>query len=324
MSIAVIGMGNLGSVMAGLLAINAENVGVWDYQPEVITEINHRHSNQRYLTGHSLPHAVVAEPSLQALVNGSEMLFITLSARFINAVLSSVAIPANVSLVLMSKGFSDGTETAWQYLSRCFPNNPRAMLAGPSLANEMAVGVVTAMVVASESETLRSDVARALNSPQLSIQYSADPVGVELGGLLKNIYAMGLGLVIEQPLAALNFRAAFLTLALAEIKALGQALGAEGDSFNGLSGLGDLIATALSEDSHNRHFGRLLAQGQSVSEIETEMGVLPEGYNSMPQVLAWVEQFSLNLPLAALIAETVTGGVNSQDFMQRFSALLKP
>jgi glycerol-3-phosphate dehydrogenase (NAD(P)+) len=142
--------------------------------------------------------------------------------------------------------------------------------------------------------------------------------GVELGGILKNIYAIGLGLFDGKQIPSINFRAVYLTIAMEEIARMGVAMGAEIETFLYLSGMGDLLATSLSEHSHNRHMGVLLAQGLSREEIQAKMGVLPEGYNTLKVMLYVAERLHISIPLAKGLWDVVQGRYEAERFIFSF------
>jgi glycerol-3-phosphate dehydrogenase (NAD(P)+) len=199
-----------------------------------------------------------------------------------------------------------------------FPHNPRVMLSGPSIANEFARRQPTVVVIAGQSKTALMRVAHALDNEYFRTRFSDDEVGVELGGILKNIYAIGLGLFDGEQITSVNFRSVYLTLALEEITRVGVALGAKVETFLYLSGIGDLLATSLSGHSHNRRMGELLAQGLSRPAIEREMGVMPEGYNTLRSMLYIAEKMHVAMPLAKGLWDVINGRYSAEKFIQSF------
>jgi glycerol-3-phosphate dehydrogenase (NAD(P)+) len=194
------------------------------------------------------------------------------------------------------------------------------MLAGPSLANEFVNGVMTGLVAASENSEAIDCVGRALNNAYLFVKGSKDPIGVELGGILKNIYALGMGMFAD---AGMNFTGAYLTQSLLEMKTLGKALGAQPSTFDGLAGMGDLITTSLSEHSHNRTMGRLVAEGLSLEEVETRMGILPEGYHTLSMALSLASEHQVAMPVARLLNAVITGEQSVSSFQHDFVGLMR-
>ncbi len=323
MKVSIIGLGNLGSAVAYVVAGNGHNVRCWEYDAAVVDEVNSQHRNQRYLADRVLPATVTATTAVAEVLVDTELVFITLPARFIEAVLTPhiALLNGDISLVNMAKGINPETgETAFQLLSRLFPAHPRVMLAGPSLANEFVRGVSTGLVAASDHGEAIERVQLALNNAHFFVQASNDPVGVELGGILKNIYALGMGMFAD---GGMNFTGAYLTQALAEMKTLGVALAARSETFDGLAGIGDLIATSLSDHSHNRTMGGLVAEGLSLAEVEQRMGILPEGYHTLSIALSLASERQVAMPVASLLDAVIRGERAASTFQDAFVQLMR-
>src|SRR5512137_1907852 len=264
MRIGIVGLGNLGAAVANLVASNGHEVMGWEYTAAVVDEINRQHTNARFLPGVVMHQNLTATTDLAAVFQNSEVTFIAIPSVFIQRTLRPLRgqIAPEIVLVNMAKGIDGATGlTSFQTLSGMFPANPRVMLSGPSIANEFAQGLPTVVVIAGQNKTDLMHVARALDNDYFRTRFSDDEIGVELGGILKNIYAIGLGLFDGKNVTSINFRAVYLTLAMEEITRIGVALGAKVETFLYLSGIGDLLATSLSGHSHNRRMGELLAQG---------------------------------------------------------------
>jgi glycerol-3-phosphate dehydrogenase (NAD(P)+) len=219
----------------------------------------------------------------------------------------------------MAKGIDGETGlTSYQTLSMLFPDNSILMLSGPTIANEFARNMPTVVVLAGEHRQDLLSVARLLDNNCFRTRFSDDTTGVELGGILKNIYTIGLGLFDGKEITSVNFRAAYLTIAMEEIAKIGSAMGARIETFLYLAGIGDLLATSLSEHSHNRKMGTYLAQGLSLDEIRSEMGVLPEGYNTLQIVLYVAEKLHVSIPLAKGIWDVIHGRYDAEYFIESF------
>lgn len=325
LQVGIIGFGNLGSAVAKVIADNGHQVLVWEFDQAVVTELNEQHKNTRYLAGVTFAQNVSATSIIADVFKRADIVFVTLPSRFIESVLAEYANNADsaVALVNMSKGINaQSHETAFQTMQRLFPDNPLAMLAGPSIANEFARGVVTGVVAASSDNSVPLLIAQAMNNNSFAVAGYDDALGVELGGVLKNIYALGMGLFDKHSQNGLNFVGAYLTQALREMNDLGTAIGAKPESFYQLSGVGDLITTAMSDDSHNRSMGRLIAEGKSVEQVTEMMGVLPEGYNTLAVALTIAGQKNIQLPLAELLHQVINNNLSLDDFFIRFTALL--
>jgi glycerol-3-phosphate dehydrogenase (NAD(P)+) len=318
MNIGMVGLGNLGTVVGNLIAANGHSVVGWEHNPAVAREIQEQHTNTRYLPGFALHPGLKATTELAAAVQESEVVFIAIPSAFIQPTLAPFRerIDPHTLLVNMAKGIDAETGlTSFQTLAGLFPPNPKVMLSGPAIANEIARQMPTVVVLAGKETSCQLMVARLLENDHFRTRFSSDEIGVELGGILKNIYAIGLGVLDGKQITSTNFRAAYLTLALEEITRIGVGLGARIETFLYLAGIGDLLATSLSSHSHNRHMGELLAKGLSLAQIEQEMGVAPEGYNTLKTTLYIAERLRISLPLARGLWDVIHGCINAEQFM---------
>jgi glycerol-3-phosphate dehydrogenase (NAD(P)+) len=317
----LIGLGNLGTAVGNLIAANGNDVLGWEYNQSVVEEINTQHTNSRFLAGIPLNPNLKATSELAAVFQSCQVVFVAIPSVFIKLSLESVReqIDQDTLLVNMAKGI-DGESglTSFQTISCLFPDNPKVMLSGPSIANEFAREMPTVVVIAGQSKSDLLQVAHLLDSKSFRTRFADDEIGVELGGILKNIYAIGLGLFDGQNIKSINFRSVYLTIALEEMARLGVSFGAKIETFLYLSGIGDLLATALSEHSHNRRMGELLAKGLSLEEIKGKMGVLPEGYNTLKVMLYVAEKLHVSIPLAKGLWDVINGHYEAERFIYSF------
>jgi glycerol-3-phosphate dehydrogenase (NAD(P)+) len=228
-------------------------------------------------------------------------------------------VPADTIVVNMAKGIDvrNGL-TALQTLGELLPRHSVVMLSGPSIANEFAHGMPTVVVLAGPDRTDLLRVSTLLDNEYFRTRFSDDAIGVELGGVLKNIYAIGLGMFDGQAVTSINFRAVYLTVALEEMARIGAAVGARLETFLYLAGIGDLLATALSEHSHNRQMGQRLAEGRTREQIRDEMGVLPEGYGTLRATLYVAEKMHVAVPLAKGLWDVIDGRQTADRFITSF------
>lgn len=322
-SVGLIGLGNLGTAIANLVTTNCCAVIGWELNAAVVEEINSQHSNTRFLPGIALNASLRATTDVHEVFDGTSIVFLAIPARFIRPTVQPVVAAGLVSpdtvIVNMAKGIDAETGlTAFQTTEMLFPANPCVMLSGPSIASEFAHGMPTIVVLAGSRDADLMRVSRVLDTRHFRTRFSRDTVGVELGGLLKNIYAIGLGLFDGQGITSLNFRAVYLTIALEEMTRLGVAMGAEAKTFAYLAGMGDLLATSLSGQSHNRHLGELLSQGRDLAAIQQEMGVLPEGYGTLRIALNLAEKLYVSLPLARGLWDVINGRIDADRFIFSF------
>jgi glycerol-3-phosphate dehydrogenase (NAD(P)+) len=321
MRVGMIGMGNMGTAVGNLIANNGYEVLGWNYEEEVVDEINDKHSNERFLPGIPLHGSLRATKDIVEVVCECGVVFVAIPSAFIESTMRPLRaqLGEEVVLVNMAKGIRRDTGlTSFQSLTAIFPDNPRIMLSGPSIANEFARELPTVVVLAGQTPYHLLLVSRMLDNAYFRTRFSSDEIGVELGGILKNIYAIGLGLFDGKKIESINFRAVYLTIAQEEIAKIGVAMGAEIETFLYLSGMGDLLATSLSTHSHNRRMGELLAQGFSREEIQQSMGVLPEGYNTLEAVLYIAEKLHISIPLAKGLWDVISGRDQAEHFIYAF------
>jgi glycerol-3-phosphate dehydrogenase (NAD(P)+) len=321
MRIGIVGLGNLGMAVANLIASNGHDVVGWEHDRRVVAEINEQHTNSRFLPDIPIHSRVIAATDLADVFQDCPVVFVALPSVFVKPTLQPIQsrISSETVLVNMAKGIDGETGlTSFQTLSQLFPQNPSIMLSGPSIANEFAQHMATVVVIAGQSKTDLMLVARILDNDYFRTRFSDDAIGVELGGILKNIYAIGLGLFDGRNITSVNFRAVYLTIAMEEITHIGVSMGAKIETFLYLSGIGDLLATSLSEHSHNRRMGELLAQGLSLPDIERTMGVTPEGFNTLKSMLYIAEKMHVAMPLAKGLWDVIYGRTSAEKFITSF------
>ena len=323
LAVGLVGLGNLGTAIANLVTENGHSAVGWELDASVVAEINSAHVNSRFLPGVPLAETLVATGDVHDVFHGADIVFLAVPARFIRptlrGVVASGVVAPDTVIVNMAKGIDADTGlTAFQTTEMLFPDNSCVMLSGPSIANEFARGMPTIVVLAGQNQAALTRVSRVLDNRHFRTRFSTDTTGVELGGLLKNIYAIGLGLFDGKGITSLNFRAVYLTIALEEMTRLGVAMGAQAETFAYLAGMGDLLATSLSGQSHNRHLGEQLSQGLDLAAIQAEMGVLPEGYGTLRIALNIAEKLHVSLPLARGLWEVINSRIDAERFIFSF------
>lgn len=321
MRVGLIGMGNMGTAIANLVAVNGFEVLGWEYNSSVVNEINNQGVNSRYLPGIELDPKLRATNDIASVADFCDLLFIAIPSAFIKATLEPFQgqLPGDQIIVNMAKGIDRDTGlTSFQTIGSIFPGNRKVMLSGPTIANEFARGMATVVVLASERRDDLLQVAQVLDNECFRTRFSDDTIGVELGGILKNIYTIGLGLFDGKEITSVNFRSVYLTIAMEEIALIGVAMGARIETFLYLAGIGDLLATSMSQHSHNRQLGEYLAYGYSLEEIKGKMGVLPEGFNTLQIVLYIAEKMHISLPLAKGLWDVIHGRYQADKFIKAF------
>jgi glycerol-3-phosphate dehydrogenase (NAD(P)+) len=278
-SAAILGAGSLGTALAKLLGPKLESILLVSIERECVDGINRHHRNPKYLTDISLASNVSATTDHREALSMPLVIFAVPSAavRPEAAKLAALGLPQQTPLLSCTKGIERDTgERMSQILHEVFPNNPIGILTGPNHAEEIAAGLVTCAVVASENPRLAETLQELFTLPNFRVYTSDDVAGVELGGAVKNVYAIAAGMAHGLGLGD-NAVAALVTRALAEMTRLGIALGGRKETFAGLSGVGDLIVTCFSEHSRNHRVGLALGTGKSLDEAVASLGMIAEG-----------------------------------------------
>ena len=276
---AILGAGSLGTALAKLLAPKLESVVLVSIEQECVDGINRDHRNPKYLSDVALPEHVRATTDHREALGMPLVIFAvpTVAIRPEAGKLAALGLPATTPLLSCAKGIERNTgERMSQILRDVFPHNPIGILTGPNHAEEIARDLVTCAVVASENPQLAEQLQELFTLPHFRVYTSNDVAGIELGGAVKNVYAIAAGMAHGLGLGD-NAVAALVTRALAEMTRLGTALGGQKDTFSGLSGVGDLIVTCFSEHSRNHRVGLAIGTGKSLDEAVSSLGMVAEG-----------------------------------------------
>jgi glycerol-3-phosphate dehydrogenase (NAD(P)+) len=314
MKTAVLSDGAWGTALALLLAQNGHQVTQWGPFPDYVTEMRRTRRNDRFLKGVELPPALGLTGVMAEAVAGAELIVLASPTQYARATLmqlKAVGLGANQVLVNVAKGIEIGTlKRLSEMCAEILGNASYCVLSGPSYAEEVAHGVPTVVVVASANRDHRRVVQANLMSPRFRVYTSDDVVGVELGGALKNVFAIAAGICDGMKLGD-NAKAALLTRGVAEMARLGQALGGRPETFSGLSGLGDIIVTCTGRYSRNRHVGEELGKGGKLADIIKSMGmVVAEGVTTTQSAHALAQRLLVPTPI---ISEVYAGLYEGKD-----------
>lgn len=318
--IAVLGAGNMGTAMAHALAGNGHEVAVWDFFPDVIEDIRARRENRRFLSGVHLHAGIRAMNSPIECVTGAALIVLSVPSPFVKTTLTRVlpALGHEAILLNVAKGFAPGTRQLLPFLLELLaPRQPCVHLAGPAIANELARGQPASIVLASGDTRAAERVAGWLAGQCFLPSTTTDVTGAALGGILKNVYAILLGCLETLSDDSRNLEASALTASVREMAAIAVAQGGQVATLYGLAGLGDLVATGFSRDSHNRQFGKRLASGTTVPEIERETGWLPEGVRAAASACALAKAGGVPAPVAGWVRRVLAGTPPSLDGLLR-------
>ena len=304
---AILGGGSFGTAMASILAANGHGVNLWVRDPETAAAINLDRENSRYLPGKELPEGVNATDSLEDALAEASMVFVAIPSKAFADVLAQARqwVPDGTMVISCTKGiYSDGFLLMSELLHQYWPHTRIGVLSGPNLAKEIVEQKFTGTVVASADSELCQTVQTALSCDYFRVYDNPDIYGVELGGALKNIYAVASGMAAAIGVGE-NSRSFLITRALAEMSRFAVELGANPMTFLGLSGVGDLIATCTSSLSRNYQVGFQLGQGKSLEEAVEALGQTAEGINTILLVADKAAELDVYMPLATALYQVV-------------------
>ncbi len=298
--IAVLGGGSFGTAVANLLAENGQQVRHWMRDPEQAEAIRVNRENPRYLKGIKVHPAVEPVTDLLATLNDCDLCFVALPSSALRSALVPYAERLSGKLLVsLTKGIEAHTfKLMSEILQEIAPQARIGVLSGPNLAREVAEHALTATVVASEDEELCQRVQAALHGRTFRVYASADRFGVELGGALKNVYAIIAGMAVALGMGE-NTKSMLITRALAEMTRFAVSQGANPMTFLGLAGVGDLIVTCSSPKSRNYQVGFALGQGMSLEEAVASLGEVAEGVNTLKVLKAKAQEVGVYMPLVA-------------------------
>jgi glycerol-3-phosphate dehydrogenase (NAD(P)+) len=297
--VAVLGAGSWGTSVATLATHNAPVV-LWARRADLAEEINRQHSNERYLRGFKLPGALRATGSIEEAVREADVVALAVPSHGLRRVLEEVKkhVRPWVPLVSLAKGLEEGTHLRMtQVIGELLPDHRAGVLTGPNLAREIVSGFAAASVIAIDDEMIARQLQHVFHSGLFRVYTNRDVVGCEIGGALKNVIAIASGMGDGVGVGD-NTRAAVLTRGLAEMTRLGVAMGGRTETFAGLAGMGDLIATCISPHSRNRYVGEQLGKGRKIDEITSEMHMVAEGVKTTRVVVELAERYGLEMPIA--------------------------
>jgi len=320
MKVTVLGAGAWGTALAKVLVEGGHQVSMWARHPEHVQSILTRGENERYLPGVNLSGIKGLGGDLDQAVADAECLVVSVPSKAFREVTHQLGAFRGM-VVSVTKGIElDTGLTMCGILHETVPQAKRVALSGPTLAAEVARRIPTAIVAASEDEEAARTVQQLFHRPYLRAYRSSDPLGVELGGALKNVVAIAAGAGDGLGLGD-NSKAALITRGIVEIRRFGVACGADAETFSGLSGLGDLTVTCYSRLSRNRMFGDRLGRGERPEGIVKESVAIAEGYPTARSAYRLAQKLAVSTPIIdevyAVLYEGKNVGKALQDLVQR-------
>jgi glycerol-3-phosphate dehydrogenase (NAD(P)+) len=298
-SVGIIGAGGWGTALALLIARRGISVPIWGHDPAHVEVMRSRRANEKYLPGIALPETICPTADLAACT-GAEVLFVAVPSSHLAAVTTLIAKAAGTNkpiLVSCSKGIERERGLLMsEVIAGRFPEAPLAVLSGPNLAGEIAKGIPAAGVIGSADESALGLIQSLFEGTSFRAYTSRDLRGIQLGGALKNIFAIAAGVSDGLGLGE-NARAALVTRSLAEMTRLGTAMGGERETFRGLSGIGDLMVTCFSSSSRNHQVGFRLGRRESPEAIRASMTMVAEGVPTAESAHACARRLGVETPI---------------------------
>ena len=312
-NIAIIGSGTWGVALAIHLAKAGNNIKMWSFSEEEANAINVERKCK------FLPEAIIGEnitcyTDMKTVIEGSEMILHVTPSKFVRETIKKYKdYVTNQPIIMCTKGFeADTLCTLSQIIEQEMPKAKYGIFSGPSHAEEVSIGIPTAIVIASKDKDVQNMVQETFMNEKMRVYTSDDVIGVELVGALKNIIAFCAGIATEINLGDNSF-AALITRGLFEITRLGMAMGGQHDTFYGLSGLGDLIVTCMSEHSRNRRAGRLIGKGYTVDQARQEIGMVIESIDNIEVAYALAKKYNIEMPIVNAVYDVLYNHLDPRD-----------
>ena len=313
--IAIIGSGSWGVALAIHLAKNGNKVKIWSFSEDEANLLNNE-KKCKFLPQAVIPDNIECRNSYEEVIKGADIILHVTPSKFTRDTVKQYKQYVDVKnqpIVVCSKGIEKETAlTLDEVIKQEIPDARVGALSGPSHAEEVSMGIPTVLVIASNDEKIKEIIQDAFMNEFIRIYTSNDVKGVELGGALKNIIAFCAGVAAGLGFGD-NTYAALITRGLVEIRKLGMALGGEKDTFYGLTGLGDLIVTCLSEHSRNRKAGKLIGQGKTIEETRKEVGMTIESIDNIEVAKSLADKLNLELPILNTVYDVLYNNLNPKD-----------
>jgi glycerol-3-phosphate dehydrogenase (NAD(P)+) len=318
--LAIIGGGSWGTALACVLASRFDRVTLWVHEPDLAERIEQTRVNDIFLPGIPIPPNVRAVHSLETALAGVDVVLSVMPSHAVRDIYTRMLpwLTPSMRIVSATKGLESGTLLRISQIIRSItgPDYRVAVLSGPTFAREAAMGIPTALVIASEDQELVQQIQSSFSGPTFRAYGSCDPTGVEIGGALKNVIAIGAGISDGLGLGH-NAVAALITRGLAELTRLAVAVGANAETMSGLAGLGDLVLTCTGDLSRNRQVGLKLAAGLALGSILDSTPMVAEGVTTTSVALQLAARHGVDLPIAAEMHAVLSLGRSPGEAIKR-------
>ncbi|HEX5339857.1 MAG TPA: NAD(P)H-dependent glycerol-3-phosphate dehydrogenase [Gammaproteobacteria bacterium] len=317
--IGILGAGSWGTALAILLARNGRRVKLWSVDESELVPLRSERENRRFLPGVPFPESIEIESDLRTLTAQASDLLAVVPSHGFRSTLTQLrdCVPRDLRLAWATKGFEHDSGKLLHVVARevLGEHVPLAVLSGPTFAREVAAGLPTALTIASTDVSFAHALAESLHSAAFRAYTSDDMAGVETGGAVKNVIAIGCGISDGLKFGA-NARAALITRGLTEITRLGLALGARAETFQGLAGLGDLVLTCTDDQSRNRRMGLALAGGKDRASIERDIGQVVEGVPAAEAVHLLAQRVGVEMPIIEYVYRILYENLSPRDAVE--------
>lgn len=315
--VGVIGSGAWGTAMAATAARAGSETLMWAYEAEVVQAINETHENSIFLPGVPLDEAIRATGNMAELAD-CDFILMVCPAQFMRPISSQLAahLGPDIPLVICAKGIEKGTGALMSdVLGETAPDNPLAILSGPTFASEVARGQPAAVTIAAATEDIARHIAEALGHAAFRPYWTDDIIGAQIGGALKNVLAIACGIAVGKELGE-NTKAMLITRGMAELTRFGEFKGARAETLMGLSGLGDLILTCSSEQSRNMSLGVALGRGKTMEEVMSTRRSVAEGVHSSVIGYEIAKKNNINMPILSAVHAVLHQGLGVDDAIE--------
>ena len=324
--VAVMGSGSMGTAFAMIMADAGTEVSMWAREPEVVSDINENHKNERFHPGLELPPSIRCSGDPAEVMKDAEIVVLAIPAQTLRDNLADWAdnLAPGATLVSLMKGIEKGTRMRMsQVISEVanVPDSQVAVVSGPNLAGELVQRQPAATTVACNDEDAARRLQEACTTAYFRPYFTTDVVGVEIAGAVKNVIALANGMAVGQGFGE-NTQATLVTRGLAEMARLGEALGGNPLTFTGLGGVGDLIATCTSALSRNRTFGENLGKGLTVEETVAVTRQTSEGVKSCAPIFEMAQQAGVEMPIVEQVVNVVHNDMSPRDVL--FQLMSRP
>lgn len=318
--VTILGAGSYGTALAIALSRNGHKTYLWGHNPEAMAELKNARMNKDFLPDIPFPDALEIESNLESAMSKAKDLLIVVPSHVFSEVLENIKpfLTPEHRIIWATKGLERDTGRLLQdvVLQILGKNYPLAVLSGPTFAKELAAGLPTAISLASNNAKFADEMQQRIHcSKSFRVYLNSDMVGVQLGGAIKNVIAIGAGISDGMGFGA-NARTALITRGLAEISRLGESLGASPQTFMGMAGLGDLVLTCTDNQSRNRRFGLMLGQGKTAEEAITEIGQVVEGFYNTKEAHLLAQKQGVEMPIVEQIYQMLFCGKHANEVVK--------